>query len=149
MLEQAIAASLAHSQGRVGKFNVVVDGHDFSWGLMPSLHQLQVFITILQDHFPDRLGIILLTNLGRVGEFLVGIVKPLISEEVRQKIIVLPRNEQMRREMLQSVVGLSNVPTWLGGSDPYEFDPQTYYSDSLVFSDKETMQYTKTMPYHT
>lgn len=51
---------------------------------MPSLHQLKVFVTMLQDHFPDRLGIIMLTNLGRVGEFVVGIVKPIISEEGTQ-----------------------------------------------------------------
>jgi CRAL/TRIO domain len=80
-LEQAVAASLQNSNGRVGKFNVIVDGHNFSWGLLPSLHQLQTFVTMLQDHFPDRLGIVLLTNLGRVGEFLVGILKPIISEE--------------------------------------------------------------------
>lgn len=116
---------------------------------MPSLHQLKVFITILQDHFPDRLGIILLANLGRVGEFLVGIVKPLISEEVRQKIIVLPRHEKKRREMLQAVVGIHNVPQWLGGNDQYEFDPQLYYSTSIVISDHESTEYIQTMPYHT
>jgi hypothetical protein len=149
VLEQAVAASLQHSQGRVGKFNVVLDGHDFSWSLMPSVHQLKVFITMLQDHFPDRLGIILLTNVGRVGEFLVGIVKPLISEEVRQKIIVLPRNERLRLEMLRAVVGLNNVPKWLGGNDPYEFNPTTYYSGSTVISDEESTIYTKTLPYHT
>lgn len=149
VLEQSVAASLQHSQGRVGKFNVVLDGHDFSWALMPSVHQLKVFITMLQDHFPDRLGIILLTNLGRVGEFLVGIVKPLISEEVRQKIIVLPRNERLRLEMLRAVVGLNNVPEWLGGDDPYEFNPKTYYTESLVISDEESINYTKSMPYHT
>ena len=104
---------------------------------------------MLQDHFPDRLGIILLTNLGRVGEFLVGIVKPLISDEVRQKIIVLPRNERLRLEMLRAVVGLDNVPKWLGGEDAYEFDPKTYYAGSVMMSDEESTTYTKIMPYHT
>jgi len=148
-LEQAVTASLVNSGGRVGKFNVVLDGHNFSWGLMPSLHQLKVFITILQDHFPDRLGIILLTNLGRVGEFVVGVVKPIISEEVRNKIVVLPREEKLRREMLQAVVGTANIPKWLGGRDPFEFDVNTYYSNSQVISDEESKEYTKMMPYHT
>lgn len=169
-LEQAVAASLRNSKGRVGKFNVILDGHNFSWGLMPSLHQLRVFVTMLQDHFPDRLGIVMLTNLGRVGEFLVGIIKPIISEEgerecsqfalfnlrlmtllcsaVRQKIIVLPRDEKTRRAMLKAVVGLNNIPKWLGGRDNFEFDPSRYYSNSLMISDEEATQYTKTMPYH-
>jgi len=84
-LEQAVTASLRNSNGRVGKFNIILDGHNFSFGLMPSLHQLKVFVTILQDHFPDRLGIIMLTNLGRVGEILVGIIRPIISEEGEEK----------------------------------------------------------------
>lgn len=172
-LEQAVAASLRNSNGRVGKFNVIVDGHDFSWGLMPSLHQLKVFVTMLQDHFPDRLGIIMLTNLGRVGEFVVGIIKPIISEEgkrnitfsrqhrflashnkldfystVRQKIIVLPRVEKERRVMLKAVVGVNNIPKWLGGRDGYDFDSKIYYSDTIVLSDEEATQYAKTMPYH-
>ena len=170
-LEEAVAASLRNSKGRVGKFNVILDGHNFSWGLMPSLHQLRVFVTMLQDHFPDRLGIIMLTNLGRVGEFVVGIIKPIISEEgardmspnlshvylflmsffcstVRQKIIVLPRDDKTRRTMLKAVVGLNNIPKWLGGRDTFEFDPNRYYSNSLVLSDEEATQYAKTMPYH-
>lgn len=147
-LEQSIAASLANSKGRVGKFNVILDGAKFSWGLMPSLHHLKSFVTILQDHFPDRLGIILLTNLGRIGDFVVGVVKPLISEEVRQKIKVLPRDDNQRREMLQAVVGANNIPKWLGGKDTYQFNAKTYYADTLVVPDDESIEYVQTMPYH-
>jgi len=42
VLEQAVAASLVNSKGRVGKFNVILDGEHFSWSLMPSMHQLKV-----------------------------------------------------------------------------------------------------------
>ena len=147
-LEKSIAASLLNSKGRVGKFNVVLDGKSFSWGLMPSLHQLKTFVCMLQDHFPDRLGIILLTNLGRVGDFVVSVIKPLISEEVRQKIKVLPRDASLRRETLQAVVGANNIPKWLGGKDSYEFKAHEYYSDSMIIPDEESLEYIQTMPYH-
>lgn len=139
---------MRNSNGRVGKFNVILDGAQFSWSLMPSLHQLKVFITILQDHFPDRLGIILLTNLGRVGEFLVGIIKPLVSEEVKKKIKVLPREPKLRRAMLDAVVGTENVPTWLGGKDSFQFNADRYYSDTTVIPDDESIAYITSMPYH-
>jgi hypothetical protein len=147
-LEQSVAASLANSDGRVGKFNVVLDGLNFSWGLMPSLHHLRCFIVMLQDHFPDRLGIILLTNLGRIGEWTVSVIKPLISAEVQQKIKVLPRDDKLRREMLQAVVGMNNIPKWLGGKDTYQFNANTYYADTIVLPDEDAIEYTHTMPYH-
>lgn len=148
VLERAVAASLQHSNGRVGKFNVILDGQGFSWNLMPSIHQLKVFITILQDHFPDRLGIVLLSNLGRIGEFVVNIIKPLISEEVRQKLKILPRDLKQRRVMLQTIVGPKYIPTWLGGKDSFVFDVDTYYSQTKVLSDTEAVDYVQSMPYH-
>ena len=148
VLEQAVASSMERSKGRVGKFNVVIDGDNFSWSKMPSLQHLKTFITILQDHFPDRLGIIVLANLGRVGEILVGIIKPLISEEVRQKIIVLPHDERRRQQVLRTIIGDENIPNWLGGTDSFEFNHDTYYLNDLVISDEAAMEYLETMPYH-
>lgn len=148
-LERSIARSLEHSNGRVGKFNVIVDGNGFSWTLLPSLHYLKTFVTILQDHFPDRLGIILLIRLGRIGEFVVKLFLPLITEEVRKKIIVLPHQEEEKQRILETVVGYENIPTWLGGTDKYEFNADEYYSNKdLSFSDEEANEYLTTMPYH-
>lgn len=83
-----------------------------------------------------------------MGEFVIGIVKPLISEEVRQKIKVLPRDPKLRRQVLQTVVGTENIPGWLGGKDSFRFDVDSYYSHSTVISDEESIEYLTTMPYH-
>jgi hypothetical protein len=148
-LDRAVAASFQRSHGRVGKFNVVVDGSNFSWGLLPSLHQLKVFVTILQDHFPDRLGMVLLTNLGMVGELVVKLFLPLITEEVRNKIKVLPHGVVERNQVLETVVGRENVPVWLDGTDAYEFDVDVYYAnDSMYASEEDANEYLTTMPYH-
>ena len=148
-LERAVAASLARSNGRVGKFNVVLDGTGFSFRLMPSVHAVKSFVTMLQDHFPDRLGMILMTNLGSVGEMLAKIILKLLSEEVRNKIILLPHDPQERQAILNTVVGYKNSPTWLGGTDTYQFNAKEYYADpELMLSDKEALEYLETMPYH-
>jgi hypothetical protein len=146
-LERAVAASLQRTGGRVGKFNVVVDGSHFSWGLLPS--QIKMFVTMLQDHFPDRLGMVLLTNLGWVGEFVVKLFLPLITEEVRNKITVLPHGIVERNQLLETVVGRENVPAWLDGADAYEFDVDVYYAnESMYASDEDANEYLTTMPYH-
>jgi len=144
-LDRAVARSLEASQGRVGKFNVIVDGTGFSWGLLPSLRNLKIFVTMLQDHFPDRLGIILLCHLGRVGEALVKLFLPLITQEVRNKIVVLTRKNQ--EEVLEELIGFENVPAWLGGSDSYVFDVKEYYQGDVA-TEEEAKAYLTTMPYH-
>ncbi|CAJ1944555.1 unnamed protein product [Cylindrotheca closterium] len=148
-LERAVAASYARSNGRVGKFNVVLDGTGFAFRLMPSLNSVKAFVTMLQDHFPDKLGIILMTNLGSVGEMLAKMMLKLLSEEVRNKIIVLPHDPQERQAILNTVVSYDYSPTWLGGTDTYEFNAKEYYADpELMLSDKEALEYLETMPYH-
>mmetsp|Transcript_2841 Transcript_2841/g.6690 ORF Transcript_2841/g.6690 Transcript_2841/m.6690 type:complete len:465 (+) Transcript_2841:80-1474(+) len=148
-LERAVAASYARSNGRVGKFNVVLDGTGFSFRLMPSLHSVKIFVTMLQDHFPDKLGIILMTNLGSVGEMLAKMILKLLSEEVRNKIIILPHDPQERQAILNTVVSYDNSPTWLGGTDTYQFNAKEYYADpEFMQSDKEALEYLETMPYH-
>jgi hypothetical protein len=113
------------------------------------LHQLKVFVTMLQDHFPDRLGMVLLTNLGMVGELVVKLFLPLITEEVRNKITVLPHGVVERKQVLESVVGRENVPVWLDGTDDYEFDVDAYYAnESMYASDEDANEYLTTMPYH-
>ncbi|KAL3931701.1 MAG: hypothetical protein SGBAC_011186 [Bacillariaceae sp.] len=148
-LERAVAGSYARSNGRVGKFNVVLDGTGFTFGLMPSLGSVKIFVTMLQDHFPDKLGIILLTNLGSVGEMLAKMILKLLSDEVRNKIIILPHHPQARQAILNTAVGYENSPTWLGGPDKYQFNVEEYYADpEHMLSDKEALEYIETMPYH-
>jgi hypothetical protein len=149
-LDRAVAASMERSKGRLGKFNVVVDGSGFSWGLVPSLHHTKLFVTMLQDHFPDRLGIILFTNLGRIGEFVLKLFLPLISEEVRGKLKVLPHDAKKRRHMLETVLGADNIPDWMLGKDTYRFQVNEYYSNKEVYvTDEQANDYLTTMPYHT
>jgi len=148
-LERAVAGSLQRSNGRVGKFNVIVDGSGFSWGLLPSLNHLKGFVRILQDHYPDRLGIILLSELSSLGEFVLKMFLPLITKEVRDKIHILERDPVKRNLVLETAIGAENIPTWLGGKDTFEFDVDKYYSDDQnIFSDESAKMYLTTMPYH-
>ena len=51
--DRAVAISLQRSNGRVGKFNALIDGKDFTWNSMPSLSAVKALVAILQDHFVD------------------------------------------------------------------------------------------------
>ena len=130
ILDRAVAASLQRSGGRVGKFNVVFDMKGLSWKSTPSMTCIKSALTILNNHYVDRLGIVLLVNMSHVSEVLLNLVRPLLSPEVRNKIVIVPsRDKKHREEVLSSVLGSHNIPTWLGGFDTYEFNLMNYYGD--------------------
>lgn len=147
--ERAVAYSLKRSDGRVGKFNAVVDGENFTWGSMPSLSAVKGLVSILQDHFADRLGIVLLVNVGTIGEMLMKLFLPLITEEVRNKLILLPNDPDEQLKTLQTILGAkSNIPKGLGGTDDYDFNVNEYYSNEVLGRDEEALEFLSTMPYH-
>jgi len=144
--DQAVAASLQRSNGRVGKFNAVVDGKDFTWSTMPSIGIVKSLVTILQDHFADRLGVIILVNIGPICEILLKIFLSLITEEVRNKILMLPHDQKERMITLETVLGKDNIPIWLGGTDNFVFQVDEYYAKNKISLDDEALEYLTTMP---
>lgn len=148
-LDMAVSDTLQRSHHKVGKFNVVIDANGASFSLLPSLGDMKKGIVMLQDHYPNRLGIVVLANFSRVSEFLLTMIKPLITKEVRDKIYILPKDAVKRQQILEAIVEEEYIPDYLGGQDTYRFDAKEYYSDaSMQFSDQEAMEYLTTMPYH-
>jgi len=120
--DRAVALSLQKSHGRVGKFNAVVDATGYEFGKsLPALSHLKEAVHLLQDHFPDRLGVVVLVNLSRTAELVVNLVKPWLTKEVRDKI------HAVRADQLSLLVEPHDIPDWLGGPDNYRFDPESYY----------------------
>lgn len=147
-VDLAVAESLQHSHGRVGKFNVIVDTSGYQWGYIPSISYVAQAVTMLQDHFPDRLGVVMLVNLSKIAEIFVNIVKPLFTREVREKIHVLSHDPDRQLDQLQAMVELESIPEWLGGKDPFRFDAETYYHKRIRISEQDSQKFLKTMPYH-
>jgi hypothetical protein len=143
--DRAVAASLQRSNGRVGKFNAVVDGTDFTLSTMPSIGTVKSLIAILQDHFADRLGVVVLVNVGPICEILLKIFVSLITEEVRNKIVMLPHDQNERMAALETILGKDNTPIWLGGVDNYVFQVDEHYANNKVSID-EALDYLATMP---
>jgi hypothetical protein len=148
-LDMAVADNLHRSHNKVGKFNVVIDANGASFAMLPKLGDAKKGIVMLQDHYPNRLGMIVLANFSRVAEFLLTMIKPLITKEVRDKILILPKDADKRRDILETIVHEEYIPDYLGGIDTYRFNVKEYYSDkSLQFSDEEGIRYQTEMPYH-
>lgn len=148
-VERAIAAALQlnnnNNNNGVGKFNVIVDAQDYHYRKMPNLGTIKRHLVLLQDHYPDRLGMMFLCRMSRPAEFFVSLIKPLLTAEVREKIVLVPQARQ--DEYFQALTTPEYIPTWLGGTDDYQFDANEYYAinnndkeqGQMIMSDEESV----------
>eukprot|EP00584_Thalassiosira_punctigera_P005774 CAMPEP_0172534026 /NCGR_PEP_ID=MMETSP1067-20121228/6541_1 /TAXON_ID=265564 ORGANISM="Thalassiosira punctigera, Strain Tpunct2005C2" /NCGR_SAMPLE_ID=MMETSP1067 /ASSEMBLY_ACC=CAM_ASM_000444 /LENGTH=734 /DNA_ID=CAMNT_0013318759 /DNA_START=118 /DNA_END=2319 /DNA_ORIENTATION=+ len=145
-LESAVADSLVRNDGAVGRFNVVMDCAGMGSKNSPSIAQVKTFFSVLQDHFPDRLGVLLAVNLSGLTTMLMKMVLPFVTEDVRAKIHIVPSDPEERWEMLGQFMEKEQVPYYLGGRDEYRFDAKEYYRDACVLPEEEIMEYRTSMP---
>eukprot|EP00984_Skeletonema_dohrnii_P006683 scaffold2378_cov137-Skeletonema_dohrnii-CCMP3373.AAC.6 len=148
-IDSAVADSLVRNKGEIGRFNIIFDCKGFGSKNAPSLANVKLLFRYLQDHFPDRLGVLVVANLGGMAQMLMKMVLPFVTEDVRAKIHVIPNDEDGRREMLLQFIDEDKIPNWLGGNDDYEFDAKEYYKDEkCVLSEDEISNFLIDMPYH-
>jgi len=148
-IDAAVADSLLRNNGEIGRFNIIFDCKGFGSKNAPSLANVKVLFRYLQDHFPDRLGVLVVANLGGMAQMLMKMVLPFVTEDVRAKIHVIPNDDEGRREMLLQFIDEDKIPTWLGGKDDYEFNASEYYkNEKCVLSEDEVSHFLVDMPYH-
>eukprot|EP00562_Extubocellulus_spinifer_P012650 CAMPEP_0178538918 /NCGR_PEP_ID=MMETSP0697-20121206/231_1 /TAXON_ID=265572 /ORGANISM="Extubocellulus spinifer, Strain CCMP396" /LENGTH=663 /DNA_ID=CAMNT_0020171183 /DNA_START=130 /DNA_END=2121 /DNA_ORIENTATION=- len=145
-LDAAVADSLSRSNNKIGKFNIILDCNGFGISMIPGLSHVKRLFAMMQDHFPDRLGVLMIVNLSGPGQLFLKMIKSVISEAVKRKIHIIPDNDN-GRDMLEALVDEAYIPTWLGGTDDYAPDAKVVYADRLC-SEEEGREYYLTMPYH-
>ena len=91
-----------------------------------------------------------LTNVSRTVEFLVNLVKPLLTREVSAKIHILSHDPVKRAAQLEALIQHEYIPYWLGGPDTYRFDVDDYYAvdEEHHWTNEESRAFIETMPYH-
>ena len=103
---------------------------------------------VLQDHYPDRLGVLLAANLSGLTQMLMKMMLPFVTEDVRAKIHIVPNGDEERRGMLLQFMSEDKIPYYLGGKDDYEFDANQYYREKCVLTEDAIREYITTMPFH-
>jgi len=151
-IETCVSDALSRTDGKIGKCNMVLDFEGFSISMIPPVRVVQKLLKMLQDHFPDRLGVLVIMNMATAGQMILKVTMPFVPDVVRQKIHVLPNNKDAQFEMLKVLIDEQYIPVRFGGTDDFTFDSKTYYDSgryqSEIWSDKEGMEYIQSMPYH-
>ena len=103
---------------------------------------------MMQDNYPDKLGVFVIANVSGAAGMFLKVVLPLLPQLVRQKIHILPNHDEKRSEMLKELVDEAYIPVRLGGKDDYRFDAETYYETIQKMTDEEGRKYHQTLPYY-
>lgn len=132
-----------------GKYHVVLDCTNFSLSLVPNFHQIKRLVVIFQDHFPDRLGKIIVVNANTPTTLFYNLLWPLLTDAVRKKFLIL-KSDSKRYDTLKELMGGEEfIPTTLGGRDDFKFDLERYYDVNGVHgTDDMALEYLTSMPYH-
>jgi len=100
------------------------------------------------DNHLNRAGTILIANLGRTAQFAFTVVKSLLAKAMQERLVILSTNPARRQAQLEKLIEPEYIPVWLGGTDTYEFDADTYYGDEHNWSDEEGLAWTETLPHY-
>lgn len=151
-LENCISDAYNRSGGYMGKCNVVLDCDDVGLSKIPPIGPTKLILKNMQDNYPDKLGTFVITNLSGAAQMFLNLVLPLLPDVVRQKIHIIPNDEEKRMNMLKELVHEDFIPKRLGGKDNYVFDAKQYYQVSQyrseIITDEAGVEYYETMPYY-
>jgi len=148
-LTSAVMDSLRRSQNKFGKYSIILDGKNFQYACLPSISEIKRLFRMLADHFPNKMVHVFIVNVSFVGQMFINTALVFVSQEVQNKIQIVPSGESKERaKMLRTCIGSDFIPDWLGGKDEFKFNAEQYYTDSIKGSEEEGRRYLKTMPYH-
>jgi hypothetical protein len=147
-LDLAVSDSLLRNSGTIGRFNLVMDCSGMTSKNSPTIANVKRLFSVLQDHFPDRLGVLLVANASTLTQMLMKMMLPFVTEDVRAKIHIIPNKVDERRDMLLQLMTEGQIPYYLGGNDEYNYDAIQYYQGKCVLSEDSITEYISTMPFH-
>jgi len=151
-LDTCIADALTRSGGKMGKCNIVLDCEDVGLSKVPPLGATKRALKLMQDNYPDRLGVFVIANVSGAAQMFLKVLLPLLPAVVRQKIHIIPNDDEKRIAMMKELVDEEFIPKRLGGKDDYEWNVEEYYKSgqfkSEFMTDEEGIDYCETMPYY-
>ncbi|KAM7259001.1 hypothetical protein ACFE04_014742 [Oxalis oulophora] len=91
-----------------------------------SLKVTQETINVLQDHYPERLGLAVLYNPPKFFEPFWKMVKPFLEPKTRKKVKFVYDDEPNTKKIMEEVFNMDELESAFGGNDPTGFDINRY-----------------------
>lgn len=119
------AASVSES----GKYTVIVDYFTGAVSISnsPSFGVMKATNSILQTHFPERLGVCMFYDAPAFFSALMKMLKPFIDPVTRDKLFFVKREGAALDKHVQRLLDLESTPLDYGGKLAYQFDVTNYF----------------------
>lgn len=134
-LERAAALSEVHAGD--GKFTVLVDYFTgtFSVRNCPSIAVMKETTTILQNHYPERLGAMFFYDAPMFLLGMLRVIRPFIDPVTRDKLFFVKSKDASEDQDVKRLLDLERTPVEYGGILEYQFQPEHYFeSDNNVYA---------------
>lgn len=93
-------------------------------------------VNVLQDCYPERLGLAILYNPPRIFESFWKIVKPFLDHETRKKVKFVYSNDKESQKIMAEVFDMEELDSAFGGKNPATFEYNSY-AEQMQEDDKK------------
>lgn len=121
-LDEIIARCERPSLGYISTFAFVIDAGDMAWANFDS-DALKYILSVLGNHFPERLGQLMIINSGMLFRMVWKVVEPFLDARTSAKITFLGSDW---RDVLRSKLEPDSIPNFLGileEGQGYDYSP--------------------------
>ncbi|XP_062207931.1 uncharacterized protein LOC133909493 [Phragmites australis] len=113
----------------------LTDFQSWTLGSIP-LKVTRETVNVLQDCYPERLGLAILYNPPRIFESFWKIVKPFLDHETRKKVKFVYSNDKESQKIMADVFDMDKLDSVFGGKNPAGFEYNSY-AEQMQEDDKK------------
>ena len=125
ILERAIAATSKHSNGKQEKICILIDFEQFSAWNSPPMSTTRHTLTILQDHYPERMKRAFICNPPAYFKIFWSLAQPFIDPVTKEKVVFCSGTAAMERVM-DLVEDMHKVEPCAGGTAELKFNSSEF-----------------------
>mmetsp|Transcript_30503 Transcript_30503/g.58733 ORF Transcript_30503/g.58733 Transcript_30503/m.58733 type:complete len:286 (-) Transcript_30503:241-1098(-) len=105
---------------------IVIDYANWSLSKAPPMKTSAETVTILQNHYPERLGKAILINAPTMFSVFWAMVSPFVDNDTKSKMLFASSSRKRRKQELSEHIDLCHLEHEVGGDWQYDFSHQAY-----------------------
>lgn len=125
------------------KMSWLIDFNGFSINTSVPIKTARDIVSILQNHYPERLAIIVMYNPPRIFQAFWKVVSYFVDKESSQKIKFVYPNNKESVELMKTFFDAENLPSEFGGRATLNYD-HPEFSKLMIREDVETAKFWET-----
>ncbi|XP_071914687.1 uncharacterized protein [Coffea arabica] len=118
----------------------LIDFNGWSLNTNIAISTARDIIYVLQNHYPERLGLIILYSPPRIFEAFWKVVRYFVDPKTFQKIHFVYPNNKSSMELMKTFFDAENLPSEFGGKATLKYDHEEF-SRLMVEEDVRTAKY--------